>query len=599
MKSVSYCRLSGSVGRLFITASAVSALLCVGAFTARGERELLGEAGGIVAESIRVGPDGKRFAAVTVDPKTNQRRVVVNCRSLPRTYDLVAKGTPFFSPEGGRVAFVASRGGKCFVVVDGRESKGYEIAGDRWPIADVAFSPKGSHVAYKTRKGGKNFLVVDAKEFGPYDDAAADEDGQVRGIWDFGFVSEEYFSYRAKTGGGMVACRGRIRDGEITLTTSEKYEDIGSGSPVWLQGEAGKDGDLFAFVAREKGKDFLALLPAPPENKGKAPKLYEKIQPGSLICGANRSIGFTARDATNMWRAIICPGWASAPQGGSEWKPCDEIGELMHHGGQNRWACTARIGTNVVMLVNNSEGPAFNEIRHQETVFAWGDNRCVYVGVKDGQPRVVFEGKEGEAYREVNTDSIVFSPDGKLAYFAGDGKKRFVVLDGRKEPPFERVSDLRFDAAGKRFAYCAQEGLKTHIVIDGKPVGPYESVGPDSPVFGPDGLTAAWAAMGADGAWHVYVNGKAGPGFDAIVSQLTFAPGSSNAVYVARILAEGKYWFAMVSEAGVGEKYTSIWMGDGGKLFLRDNGRVEYFAKQEPLVYRETASMLPPKPPKK
>lgn len=584
-------RLSVTGGRLFFTASIFTALLAVCAFAAPGERELLGEAAGIVPESIRLGPDGKRFIAVTVDPETNKRRVIVNCKSMSGTYDSIAKGTPIFSPEGSRHAFVAARGDKCFVVVDGKESPGYAIAGGRWPIADVAFSPLGQHIAYTARKDGKNYRVVDDKEFGPYDDAAADEDGQVRGIWDFRFASEEYFSYRAKTGDGMVACRGRILAEEITLITSGKFENIGVGTPVWLRGEAGKDGDLFAFVARDQGKDCIALVPEPEKKEAKK---YELIQPGSLICAPNRNLAFTVRDAANKWKAIICPSGAAAPQGGTEWKPCDQIGELMHSADGGRWACTARTDTNVVMLMNNSEGPPFNEIRYPETFFPAGDNRFVYVGMppesnqKDARPRVIFEGKEGEPYREVITGSIVFeSPPGqRMAYVAGDGKKRFVVIDGRQEPSFERVWGLRFGAAGKGFGYFAQEGLKTHVVIDGKSVGIYESVLSGSLVFSPDGVIAAWVAMGEDAAWHVYVNGKAGPGFDGIVSQLTFAPGGTSPVYVARILADGKYAFAMVSEHGVGEQFTSIWMGDGGKLFLRENGQVEYFTKQGSLVYR-------------
>jgi hypothetical protein len=187
-----------------------------------------------------------------------------------------------------------------------------------------------------------------------------------------------------------------------------------------------------------------------------------------------------------------------------------------------------------------------------------------------------------------------------MAYSAGDGAQLFVVIDGQKGPPFQRVWNLRIDPAGKRLAYCAQEGLRTYVVIDRNIMGPYEGIAPGSPVFSTDGLIAAWTAMGDDGNWRVYINGKAGPAFDSIVSQLTFAPGGHDPVYVARILSEGKYSFAMVSGAGTGRQYTSIWIGDGGRLFIRDGGRVEYFAKRGPLVYKVTDLVAKPKPsPKK
>ena len=570
---------------MFITASTICSLLSISALAASGGRELLGEASQIVPQSISVGPNGRRFVAVIVEAQTKKRRVIINCRRLPGAYDMVAKGTPIFSRDGRRFAFVASRRGKCFVVVDGTEGRNYEITGGRWPIADLVFSPTGRHVAYKTRRGGGNYLVVDEKEFGPYDDVVTDEAGTVPGIGDFRFAdSDEYFSYRAKTGGGMVACRGWIHDGKISLATSREYETIGAGSPVWLRGKRGKNGHLFAFIAREGGKEFIGLLPEP-ENKDRRdnkPKMYDLIQRGSLTCAPNKTLGFVARDENNKWRAIV---------GGREWKPCDRIGQLMHSPRGHRWACTARMGGNILMLVDGKEGPAYSGIRYQGTVFAAGDTRVVYAAVTDGGSLVVVEGREGDRYREVDGGSILFGPRRRrMAYTAGDGEKHFVILDGWRGPSFERVSNLHFSPSGRRFAYRSKDGLKNYVVIDGKSMGPYEDIAPGSPVFSPDGLTVAWAAMGEDANWRVHVDGKAGPAFDSIVSRLTFAPGGHDPVYVARILSEGKYSFALVSGAGAGREYTSIWMGDGGRLFFRDHGRVEYFAKKGPLVYKVKAS---------
>jgi len=574
----------------------LSSLLSARAPAASDEPELLGVASGIALDSIRVGPDGKRFAAVTVDPITNKRRAIVSCRNVAKGYDRVAKGHPIFSPEGSRTAFVASRDGKCFVVVDGMEGRGYAIIEGRWPIADLVFSRGGQHVAYKARKDGKNYLVVDAKEFGPYDDEVAGEAGKVQGIGDVQFSDNgEYFSYRAKTGGGMVACRGRFtKDGEISLTASKEYEHIGAGTPVWLGGAAaGEDGELFAFVARADGKEFLSLLPEP-SSADKEPARYAQIMPGSLTCAPNRTVAFAARDESDTWRAVLFGAPNLPAQGQNEWKPCDAIGPPLHSPDGNRWACMARMGDDIVMLVDGQEGPACTEIAYPGTMFAAGDHRVVYVAVKDGQARLIVEGVEGDPYPVVDAGSILFDPAGRrMAYAAGDGKKRFVILDGEKQPAFDRVWNLRFGPAGNGFAYCAGDGGKNYLVLDGETLGPYEVVG--APVFNPDGLTVAWAAMDEDAGWRVYVNGEPGPAYDSIVSRLTFVPGSRSPVYVARILSEGEHSFAMVSGAGVGRKYTSIWMGDGGRLFPRDDGRVEYFAKQDALVYRDTASVAGPR----
>jgi len=547
------------------------------ASSASGERKLIGGESYIVPGSVRVGPRGNRFAAVIEDPRTKKRMVIVNCKRLPGVYDLVAKGTPIFSRDGNRVAFVASRRGKCFVVIDGKEGPNYEITSDRWPVSDLVFSPTGRYFAYKTRSVGKNHLVVNGKVFGPYDDEVDDDGGKVPGIWDFRFAQDDnYFSYRAKTGGGMVACRGWIQGAKIDLTTSKKYETTGAGTPVWLRGQAGEKGHQFAFIARENKEEFIAILPEP-KNKPDKPKTYDLILRGSLICSQHRVLAFVAR-RDNKWRVAV---------GGNEWKPCDGVGQLMCSPGGQRWACTARIGKNFVMLVNGQAGPAYGGIRYPGTVFAARDERVIYAAVKGERSVVVVDGGERAPHSKVEAGSILSAHGSRrLAYAAGDGKKHFVVLDGWKGPFFQRVLGLRFDPPAKRFAYRAQDGLKHYVIIDGQVMGPYEQVALDSPVFSPDGRAAAWAAMGTDGNWRVYVDGKAGPAFDSIASQLTFAPGRRNPVYVARILARGKYSFALVSGTEVGRKYTSVWMGDGGRLFARGDGRVECFARKGPLVYK-------------
>jgi hypothetical protein len=584
--------MSSAGKRLFILAVVICLLLSVSAFAAEGKRKLIGGASNIVPGSVAVGPMGKRFTAVIEDPATKKRRIVVNCKKLPGVYDQVAKGTPIFSPNGSRLAFVASHRGKCFVVVDGKEGPHYEVTSDRWPVSDLVFSHSSRHIAYKTRRKGKNYLMVNGKEFGPYDDVASKDGSKVPGIRDFQFAEDDnFFSYRAKISNGMVACRGWIQGGNIQLTTSKKYETTGAGTPVWLRGKSGEKGHEFAFIARENKKEFIAILPEP-KAQNKKPKMYDFIRRHSPICNPSHIPGFLAR-SDKKWRVVI---------GDNEWQPCEAVGQLMNSPSGNRWACTAQIKGKIVMLVDGSPGPGYSGIRYPRTVFAARDERVIYAAAKDGKSVVVIDGKESEPYPEVDGGSILCAPGSqRMAYVVGDGKKYCVVLDGWKGPVFPRVSGLRFDPPGKRFAYRAQDGLKHYVIVDGQIMGPYEAVAPGSPVFSPDGRVAAWAAMGDDGNWRVYVDGEPGPAFDSIVSRLTFPPKSHDPVYIARILSRGKYSFAMVSDAQAGRQYASIWMGDGGRLFVRDDGRVECFARRGPLVYsigtaKETDEKVTPAP---
>jgi len=562
-------------------------LLCSPAYAAE-DRELLGLMSHVVADSIQVGPDGSRFVAIAMDPLTKKQRVVVNAKPLPGEYDAVARGTPFFSADGRRIAFAASRDDKCFVVVDRKESPPYQITEQGWPVADMTFSPSGRHFAYLTRKDQKNYLVVNGREFGPYDNGTT-EAGNVPGIWDFQFAdADDYFSYRAKVGDKMVACRGWIRGGDVSITTSKPYASIGAGSPVWLRGkrETEEGGDLFAFIARDdEGKEFIATLPEPPDFTPK--KTYKVVGRRSLVCADDekKTLGFIAGD--DKWKVV---------GGDKEWPACERIGDLMVSPSGKRWACAAIMDGRFVVLADGKPGTAYKEIQYPKTLFPAGDDRVVYAASKEqDSPNpacVVVDGKETGAYAQVQGGSITFSPDkNRMAFIAGDGEKQFAVLDGEKGPAFDRVDGLRFDATGKRFAYRARSGLEHFIVVNGESKGPYEDVAPGSPLFSPDGKTTAYAAMDADAAWRVYTNGKRGPAVDAVVSRLTFVPGVPEPVYIARKLLRGKYSFGLVSGGKFGKQYGSIWMGDGGRLIVDDEGRVRYFASIGSQVYRIEADV--------
>jgi len=565
----------------------VAACLLSSLASAAEDRDLLGLMSHVVPDSIQVGPDGSEFVATITDPLTRKQRVVVNAKPLPGEYDAVAQGTPFFSPGGERFAFAASRDDKCFVVVDRKESPPYQITEQGWPVADLTFSPSGKHFAYLTRKEERNYLVVNGREFGPYDDASTDE-GSVPGIWDFQFAdNEDYFSYRAKTGEKMVACRGWIRGGDISVTTSKPYATIGAGSPVWLRGkqETEEGGDLFAFIARdEEGKEFIATLPEPADFTPE--KTYKIIGRRSLVCADDqqKTLGFIAGD--DKWKVVV---------GDREWPACDRIGQLMVSPSGKRWACAAIMGDRFVVLVDGKPGPAYKEIQYPETLFPAGDERVVYAasrGKESPKPAcVVVDGKESEGYAQVQGGSITFSPDKRrMAFIAGDGEKQFAVLDGEKGRDFDRVEGLRFDSTGKRFAHRARTGMEHFVVVNGEPIGPYEDVAPGSPVFSPDGKTTAYAAMDADANWRVYTNDKRGPAVDAVVSQLAFVPEVSEPVYVARVLSRGKYSFVLVVDGKFGKPYSSIWIGDGGKLFI-DDRRVGYFGSIGSQVYRVEAAV--------
>ena len=103
-------------------------------------------------------PDGKRIAYRTenfigIDGKEGN------------IYDWVGK--PVFSPDSQRIAYVAKKGGKWFVAIDGKEEV-YEDLLDPYSstiVSDpIVFSPDSQKVAYRAKRNNKMFIVVNGKE---------------------------------------------------------------------------------------------------------------------------------------------------------------------------------------------------------------------------------------------------------------------------------------------------------------------------------------------------------------------------------------------------------------------------------------------------
>jgi hypothetical protein len=281
--------------------------------------------------------------------------------------------------------------------------------------------------------------------------------------------------------------------------------------------------------------------------------------------------------------------------GEKQWPACERLGRLMASPSGATWACMSKTDDKLVVMVNGVPGKVYSQIQHGKTLFPAGDERVVYgASTLDGSKtpaRMIVDGKEGKAYTQVRGNSVVFSADKKtMAYVAGDGNKNFVVVDGAEGPAFDDIYDLRFSPVGSRLAYGARRGLE-HFVVEGDSEhGPYENIQRGSLVFRPDGNDLAWAGFGADGNWHVCVNGNSiDSGCDRVISQITFSPDVSVPAYVGRYVSDGKPSFAMSYGGRLGREYDSIWMGDGGKLFVQEDASIKYFAKSGSLLYRNIA----------
>jgi Tol biopolymer transport system component len=220
-------------------------------------------------------------------------------------------------------------------------------------------------------------------------------------------------------------------------------------------------------------------------------------------------------------------------------------------------------------VVNEREGPEFEEVMPDTFVFSNDGKRHTYLARKDGrlvaivdgvvqpeaagdlvpwlQPpvfsadgsrvgylegsrlrkkmRVVVNGKAGELFDGVALQEPQFSADGsRIAYAANDrsaGKSWFYVIDGQRGKAFDALGvSCAFSPDGKRFAYTASKGQQCFLVEDGEPEVPIEGIVDHSLAFSPDSRRLAYAVAMPDRRAYLVVDGKAGPVHDGIGGSL-------------------------------------------------------------------------------
>jgi hypothetical protein len=96
--------------------------------------------------------------------------MVVDAEPGP-VYDGVGRDTGRFSADGRHYAYVASRNGLQFVVLDGIEGKPY----DGITEGSLHFSPDGGYLVYSAMRPGESFIVVGGTEGKRYPLPAGEE----------------------------------------------------------------------------------------------------------------------------------------------------------------------------------------------------------------------------------------------------------------------------------------------------------------------------------------------------------------------------------------------------------------------------------------
>ena len=110
------------------------------------------------------------------------------------TAGLALRPGVLFTPDGRKLAYVARKNGKYFLVVNGIKGTDYDF------IGLFGFSQDGNHVAYGAKNRDKMVIVVDGKERAAYPSVPAGPVFRPDGTLEFLYTNGESL-YRAEVAG--------------------------------------------------------------------------------------------------------------------------------------------------------------------------------------------------------------------------------------------------------------------------------------------------------------------------------------------------------------------------------------------------------------
>jgi WD40 repeat protein len=395
--------------------------------------------------SIAFSPDGSRVAYGAIakerDPNQPQSRdewvLVVNGKETPLPYDALSHKSPVFTADD-RLVYVAKKGERAVVVVDGKEQTFYEKIAQPIPI----FSADGKQIAYTARNYGEDEVVVWNGQPGP------------------GFENIPAAS--------LVFSRdGRLAYGAQHL--NEKWSVVVDGKPGAEYDQVDNivfspDGKHFAYNAQRGDKWLLVVdanevLEAEQLTKGFAvfSPDSQRIAHGVKQNGKWKTVAFALEhDKAESERGSVTRRDIAATSPPDISKRASEAQAAAAHG-----AAPQNLG-------DEYDGGA------GLVTFSPDGQRIAFVAWHGGKRTVVLDGKNGPEFDAITKPS--FSPDGRrIVYEAArlypDGSQKdtwFVVVDGQPKPEYDGLirGSVAFSADGNHVVYGACQGDQRLVLID-------------------------------------------------------------------------------------------------------------------------------------
>ncbi|HEX2972630.1 MAG TPA: hypothetical protein VHP11_09875 [Tepidisphaeraceae bacterium] len=335
------------------------------------------------------------------------------------------------SPDGKRIAYLASKGVKVMVVVDGKESKLYE-----WIVGNhIGFTADSQHVVYQIRRDDKLVMVIDNTEGPAY--AAMDgwicspQGGRVA------YVAKKHGRFVPVIDGVEGKAYDTARLGALTeMGHVALVAGIGGKDCLVVDGVEGRlfdeiqdvrmspDGKRVAYRAQRNADQWYMVVDGVP---GKA---YPQVQPPCLSADGRR-VGYLA--GSDQQQVLVVDGQELPTAAG---RPV--AGPVFSPDGKRLAYVVAKEGDTAAVVVDDVTGPVYDSVSH--VGFSPDGQRVAYVAQRGSRSTVVLEGIEQGQFEKVDPDSVTFSGDGRhLAWVASREGKQFIVVDGVEGKPYDRI----------------------------------------------------------------------------------------------------------------------------------------------------------------
>ncbi len=418
----------------------------------------------VYSDSLIFSPDMHDIAYVVAREKG--MGVIINSKA-EKVYDHIARGYPIFSPARNRFGYIADKDGKYFVVIDGKESIGYDGA------CCLRFSPSGEHAVFIAQDKNKQFVVLNGNRLKPYDMI-----DQVTGVvFSPDAQSIIYLTRNKSEKGARIIINGKeselfdsIKEISFSPDAKKTAYSVSQNNAWYVIHDGFKKGpyDKAAGLTWSSDSVHLAHI-AIKDKKFWVIDNNDKIPAGDFV---PQNIFFqdsTATNAPHLIPPIFSPD-------------------------ASQMAFSRIEGEKFRNVIGKKTGPLFDRVGM--VVFSPDSRHYAYLAVirtpAGVKMKMIHDGTIGNAYDMI--DEPVFSPDSKtLIYRAMAEGKWLMVKNGRAGKPFGVVGRPIFSPDSQKLAYPAQNRGKWYMITDGKPQKAYDAMG--LPVFSPDSKKLAYRAM--------------------------------------------------------------------------------------------------------